>query len=262
MVFKVHDTLLKFLTSDFSIINGLNCADCSSFCNEDGIPKQLPRGSSWLCSKYFPRKSSISWGDLYEFLSQNQVEDDTDAIKLALIFIVDYILLSKKDNKLVDKFLWHMVDSLDMFGSFPWGRKSFFITLDYLKKALKEKQTDNQQDIIFYELFGFLTAFQVWIYECFLSLSNNVITYRAPKSPRICNWSKAFKSNFFSLNEKSFDCQEKQRKQIGKTLKENKKAILTEDSKANKSNFKSEEELKSDSEPFCDCFWFYLFIRF
>ncbi|KAL5554668.1 hypothetical protein UlMin_042069 [Ulmus minor] len=208
MMFKVHETLLKFSISDFALITGLNCAEYPSFCNEDGIPKQLPFGSSWLCSKYFLRKSSIYRGDLYDFLDQNQVNDDTDAIKLVLIFIVDYILLSKKDNKLVDKYLWHMVDSLDMFGSFPWGRKSFFLTLEYLKKALKGKQTDSQQDVIYYELFGFPTAFQIWIYECFISLPKTVISYNGPKIPRICSWSKAFKSKFFSLNEKFFDCEE------------------------------------------------------
>ncbi|KAL5547633.1 hypothetical protein UlMin_002864 [Ulmus minor] len=208
MMFKVHETLLKFSISDFALITGLNCAEYLSFCNEDGIPKQLPFGSSWLCSKYFPGKSSIYRGDLYDFLDQNQVKDDTDAIKLVLIFIVDYILLSKKDNKLVDKYLWHMVDSLDMFGSFPWGRKSFLLTLEYLKKALKGKQTDSQQDVIHYELFGFPTAFQIWIYECFISLPKTVISYNGPKIPRICSWSKAFKSKFFSLNEKFFDCEE------------------------------------------------------
>ncbi|KAL5577967.1 hypothetical protein UlMin_019666 [Ulmus minor] len=186
MMFKVHETLLKFSISDFAIITGLNCAEYPSFCNKDGIPKKLPFGSSWLCSKYFLGKSSIYRGDLYDFLDQNQVKDDTDTIKLVLIFIVDYILLSKKDNKLVDKYLWHMVDSLDMFGSFPWGRKSFFLTLDYLKKALKGKQTDSQQDVIYYELFGFPTAFQIWIYECFISLPKNVISYRGPKISRIC----------------------------------------------------------------------------
>ncbi|KAL5565458.1 hypothetical protein UlMin_028622 [Ulmus minor] len=39
MMFKVHETLLKFSISDFSIITGLNCANYPSFCNEDGIPK-------------------------------------------------------------------------------------------------------------------------------------------------------------------------------------------------------------------------------
>ena len=106
-------------------------------------------------------------------------------MKLALIFIIDYILLSKKNNKLVDKYMWHMVDNLDMFGSFPWCRKSFFLTLQYLKKALKVKQTDIEQDTIFYELFGFPTTFQVWIYECFFSLLKNIITFCGPESPRI-----------------------------------------------------------------------------
>lgn len=208
MMFKLHETLLKFSLSDFALITGLNCSEYPSYCDEDGIPQQLQMGSSWLCNKYFPGKSSVYRGNLYDFLDQNHVEDDNDAIKLALIFIVDYILLSKKDNKLVDKYLWHMVDNLELFGSFPWGRKSFSLTLEYLKKALKGKQTDSQQDIIFYELFGFPTAFQVWIYECFISLPRNIITYLGPSSPRIFSWSHAFKSKFFSLNEKFFECEE------------------------------------------------------
>ncbi|KAL5574727.1 hypothetical protein UlMin_016426 [Ulmus minor] len=247
MMFKVHETLLKFSISDFAIIIGLNCAEYPSFCNEDGIPKQLPFGSSWLCSKYFPGKSSIYRGDLYDFLDQNQVKDDTDAIKLVLIFIVDYILLSKKDNKLVDKYLWHMVDSLDMFGSFPWGRKSFFLTLEYLKKALKGKQSDSQQDVIYYKLFGFPTAFQIWIYECFISLPKTVISYHGPKIPRICSWSKAFKSNFFSLNEKALPVRnlvptERECKDLLSCIPE-----FTGVSSVHKKRPFSEEELKSDS---------------
>ena len=173
-----------------------------------GFPNNCPSVLVGFAANIFSGKSSIYRGDLYDFLDQNQVKDDTDAIKLVLIFIVDYILLSKKDNKLVDKYLWHMVDSLDMFGSFPWGRKSFFLTLEYLKKALKGKQTDSQQDVIHYELFGFPTAFQIWIYECFISLPKTVISYHGPKILRICSCSNAFKPKFFSLHEKFFDCEE------------------------------------------------------
>ena len=162
-----------------------------------GFPNNCPSVLVGFVANIF-QESPPFIGVIYMiFLDQNQVKDDTDAIKLVLIFIVDYILLSKKDNKLVDKYLWHMVDSLDMFGSFPWGRKSFFLTLEYLKKALKGKQTNSQQDVIYYELFGFPTTFQIWIYECFVSLPKTVISYHGPKIPRICSWSKAFKSKFF-----------------------------------------------------------------
>ena len=149
MMFKVHNTLLKFSISDFTVITGLNYVEFPSFCNEDEIPKQLSTSSSWFCNKYFLGKSLVYHGDLYHFLAQNQVKDDNDDVKLTLIFIVDYIMMSKKDNKLVDKYLWYMVGDLYMFGSFPWGRESFFLTHEYLKKALKGKHTDSEQDTNF-----------------------------------------------------------------------------------------------------------------
>ncbi|XP_047265832.1 uncharacterized protein LOC124897206 [Capsicum annuum] len=63
-----------------------------------------------------------------------------------------------------------MVDSLSFFEKYPWGKETFQLTMDYLKKKSnlkKQKEVFDEKQKASYALFGFLWAFMIWIYEAF-----------------------------------------------------------------------------------------------
>ncbi|KAM3238332.1 hypothetical protein P3L10_013363 [Capsicum annuum] len=50
------------------------------------------------------------------------------------------MLLVKNSMKVVDTKLIQMVDSLSFFENYPWGKETFQLTIDYLKKKSKLKK--------------------------------------------------------------------------------------------------------------------------
>jgi len=57
-----------------------------------------------------------------------------------------------------------MVDDLDFFNSYPWGKESFNLTLTYLKNKInlkKQSEVFNERGNALYALYGFPWAFLV-----------------------------------------------------------------------------------------------------
>ncbi|KAM3222782.1 hypothetical protein P3L10_022052 [Capsicum annuum] len=80
------------------------------------------------------------------------------------------MLLAKDSTKVVDTKLIRMVDSLSFFEKYPWGKKTFQLTMDYLKKKSdlkKQNEVFDEKQKASYALFGFPWAFMIWIYEAF-----------------------------------------------------------------------------------------------
>ncbi|KAM3199455.1 hypothetical protein P3L10_031815 [Capsicum annuum] len=73
-------------------------------------------------------------------------------------------------TKVVDIKLIRIVDSLNFFEKYPWGKEIFQLTMDYLKKKSdlkKQKKVFDEKQKTSYALFGFPWAFMIWIYEAF-----------------------------------------------------------------------------------------------
>ncbi|XP_060189462.1 uncharacterized protein LOC132618424 [Lycium barbarum] len=69
-----------------------------------------------------------------------------------------------------------MADDLEFFSSYPWGKESFKLTLDYLKNKIdipKHHQVHAEKRVASYALYGFPWAFMVWAYEAFPALGRN-----------------------------------------------------------------------------------------
>ncbi|XP_060202978.1 uncharacterized protein LOC132631419 [Lycium barbarum] len=113
-----------------------------------------------------------------------------EKLKCCLVWFVHTILLAKDMSKGVDHDLIKMADDLELFKSYPWGKESFELTLDYLKNKIdipKHHQVHVEKRPTSYSLYGFPW---VWAYEDFPALGRN-----AGKSeevsfsiPRILRW--------------------------------------------------------------------------
>ncbi|XP_047253827.1 uncharacterized protein LOC124887958 [Capsicum annuum] len=103
------------------------------------------------------------------------------------------MFLSKDSTKVIDTKLIRMVDSLSFFEKYPWGKETFQLTMDYLKKKSdlkKQKEVFDEKQKASYALFGFPWAFMIWIYEAFPHLgefAGKLMDEPLP-IPRILGW--------------------------------------------------------------------------
>ncbi|XP_016576356.1 uncharacterized protein LOC107873954 [Capsicum annuum] len=86
-----------------------------------------------------------------------------------------------------------MVDNLDFFEKYLWGKESFSLTLDYLKKQIdfsRQKKIFETKGVSSYALYGFSWAFMIWIYEAFSALGrgNSKSTEDPLPIPRLLRW--------------------------------------------------------------------------
>ena len=65
---------------------------------------------------------------------------NNEKIKMALVFFVSLVLFNgDKPSTGIDQFIIGMVEDLDKFDKFPWGKLSYETLLKHLQKPLKEK---------------------------------------------------------------------------------------------------------------------------
>ncbi|KAF3632022.1 hypothetical protein FXO38_26333 [Capsicum annuum] len=119
--------------------------------------------------------------------------DKEDTFKCCLVWFVYCILLARYLSKIVDIDTIKMVDSLGFFEKYPWGKESFSLTLDYLKKRIdfsRQKKTFETKGVSSYVLYGFSWAFMIWIYEAFpaLGMGNGKSTEDPLPIPRLLRW--------------------------------------------------------------------------
>ncbi|KAG5605690.1 hypothetical protein H5410_027182 [Solanum commersonii] len=96
-------------------------------------------------------------------------------LKCSLVWLVHSMLLAHDRSKIVDSNHIKMVDDLDFFKSYPWGKECFDLTVKYLKNKInlkKQSEVYKERGNASYALYGFPWAFLIWIYEVFPHLGN------------------------------------------------------------------------------------------
>ncbi|KAK2653336.1 hypothetical protein Ddye_013192 [Dipteronia dyeriana] len=102
----------------------------------------------------------------------NNVSDD-DMVKLALVLFLEMTLVGKDDRNAIMYWALQLVDDLDAFNSFPWGTFLYGRTFDSLSTCVvgrddkyKERlESPAKRKAEKYNVYGFVTAFQVWAIE-------------------------------------------------------------------------------------------------
>ncbi|OIT22537.1 hypothetical protein A4A49_34825 [Nicotiana attenuata] len=99
MTFKVFDREIKFTHDAFHIITGLKSYTLLDI-------KGLHEKENRLLRVYFPGKDRIELGDFFSFISSHPhgtassfVGSDDDALKLATIYFVEFVLMGKRKNR-------------------------------------------------------------------------------------------------------------------------------------------------------------------
>ncbi|KAI3974668.1 hypothetical protein MKX01_021512 [Papaver californicum] len=205
--FLIGGHLIQFCAQDFSLITGLSLETRPS------IEKDPLFLSHRLRHKYFFGSKSISMYTLEETFINCEHEDDT--VKLALVYLLEFLLLGKDKKTYIDLRFLQIVDDLDEFNMYPWGLVSYERTFSSLAIALrrraekfKEKQRTNPNHWHeTYSLRGFPFAFQVWAYENIPKLGE-AFAKRIDhvNCPPILRWMCETAPSYASIQTEVFNC--------------------------------------------------------
>ena len=132
MWFEIAGHHVRFSAHEFGLVSGLRLGNLpaeSSF--------QLPTVHR-LRDLYFLGSQKIRLKDYREkFTSTNfYTVPDQDAVKLALILILELYLHGRDKRRFVNPFHMQLVDDLDRFNAYPWGTFTWCVTYRYFQEAL------------------------------------------------------------------------------------------------------------------------------
>ena len=135
------------------------------------MKKVLAKGDNF-CFKV-TKNENITAVNLLHLIRENNMNKD-QKFKCCLLWFLHTMLLAKDLTKVVDRKLIRMIDSLSFFEKYPWGKETFQLTMDYLKKKSdlkKQKEVFDEKQKASYALFGFPWAFMVSTINPLVSLS-------------------------------------------------------------------------------------------
>ncbi|TYJ99960.1 Ulp1-like peptidase [Cucumis melo var. makuwa] len=113
-------------------------------------------------------------GICFSVLRKNNFEftNDDDAVKVALAVFIETVMVGKDKKTQFDMDILGRVDDEEAFKSFNWS--TFFYTrlLNSLKRSLQGKKEAyelkkirSSKAVSYYNIKGYVLAFQVWAYE-------------------------------------------------------------------------------------------------
>ncbi|KAF3679652.1 hypothetical protein FXO37_03744 [Capsicum annuum] len=164
MWFNINGRPACFVLKEFALITGLNWG---SYPRDSRYVKAMEEGEAFF--KKIVKKRSINVKRLLKLIRGGRL-DKEDKFKCCLVWFVHCILLARDLSKIVDIDTIKMVDNLSFFEKYPWGKESFSLTLDYLKKRInfsRQKKTFETKGVSSYALYRFSWAFMIWICEAF-----------------------------------------------------------------------------------------------
>ncbi|KAM6595906.1 hypothetical protein CsatA_006430 [Cannabis sativa] len=137
----IRGVRLRFSIEEFALITGLDCeGDCSVL--------DFKQDVNSLSEKYWPTSSSITKESVREcFTTTRWGDSDEDAVKLAVLYFVEWFLLSGTKHKNVPRSILDVVDS-GRYNEFAWGRSSFELTISSLKGKYCQKENSRIPRII------------------------------------------------------------------------------------------------------------------
>ncbi|KAK3219471.1 hypothetical protein Dsin_013441 [Dipteronia sinensis] len=216
--YHVGNGVIRFSPMEFCLVSGLTFGEYS-----ESSLELFKRKDSRLRRSYFQDskvhvKMIVDW---FRNLGPNNKNRDDDIVKLALILILEMALVGKDDRTSILYWALELVDDLDAFNKFLWGSFLYDRTFNSLSTCLlgrddkfKNKFIDKLKEKVDapvkrkverYNVYGFLTAFQVWAIEAkpkWVTLGYAVRVNNV--APRILNWQCTETPTFVEIHKTIF----------------------------------------------------------
>ncbi|GMN31156.1 hypothetical protein TIFTF001_041559, partial [Ficus carica] len=126
-------------------------------------------------------------------MSNTKFDNDNDAVKLSLLYIIFCIHLSNASAVKIDPKFFAMADNLDAFNDFPWGVLSWEATRAAIFNTMENRMSLNRRplkknDKVHYSILEFSHALLVWAYETLPSIASKFTTKYDQAIPRMMSW--------------------------------------------------------------------------
>ncbi|XP_062085609.1 uncharacterized protein LOC133791706 [Humulus lupulus] len=180
--FLINGKPVRFSIQEFAIVSGL-------YTGGELTPEELNVVSSNnnLKNKYF-KDRSIKIEDVANVLDNIPKEERMkDRVKLCFIYLLSAFLLNSSAGTTIDLSWLRLVDNLEIFDQYPWGRLVYEKIIDQITRVKFRK--DHNKDIIRWNFICCPWIFQIWICEAMPKLGE-MIGQRIPGNhiPRWIGW--------------------------------------------------------------------------
>lgn len=194
--FCISGRFVRFSMVEFCLVTGLRCTGNTDI-------STLENSHSMLKEKYFSQLNIVTHEDVRDAfilacqLTEQDVVEllvDEDVAKLGALYFITSYMFPRDYKKVVDHYLFVVVEDFSVIDSFPWGKILFETTPNDMREGLSKRTSH-------YRPRGLLLPFQVWIYETIPCLAGNIVTRMPVSQPRILNRKADEKPSMAKLEE-------------------------------------------------------------
>ncbi|KAK2654908.1 hypothetical protein Ddye_007960 [Dipteronia dyeriana] len=134
MHFMLGNQDVRFSKVEFCLITGLRFKDAQDTSQytivDNGIQQKI----------YFGGRNEISSWELNYVLSQDQLHQAYDSVKLCLPYMLNWILMGLDERVKIQVSQFQLMEDLDAFNTFPWGAHVYTHSIFSFKHALNERR--------------------------------------------------------------------------------------------------------------------------
>ncbi|KAK2640916.1 hypothetical protein Ddye_022679 [Dipteronia dyeriana] len=203
MWFAVGGKTFRFFIEEFCLITGLECGHDPPL-----EVKEKKDGCGSFRSSMLNGEVRFNNKTLEANFKSAYSDSDEDMVKLALLYFLETVLFGKDQKVFIGAHHVELLEDLDTFNKYPWGRKCYETTLNSLQRDLRKmakdyhitskktvsgkkrkRQANKENDgIRQYALHGFPYAFQIWACEAIPTIGVQIANKSGALLPRIVNW--------------------------------------------------------------------------
>ncbi|GMN70094.1 hypothetical protein TIFTF001_039139 [Ficus carica] len=192
--FEVGEDLGRFSINEFCLITGMKYVGFT----------HLPVVESRLIRRYFSTLRGVSRENLEMLMSNANFNNDDDAVKLSLLYMIFCIPLSNANFVKIDPKFFALADNLDDFNDFPWGMLSWEGTRTAICNTVENRMSSKgiqlkKTDKVHYSIAGFPHALLIWAYETLPSIASKFTTKYDQATPRMLSWTTADNVKFHDV---------------------------------------------------------------
>ncbi|GAY63400.1 hypothetical protein CUMW_225250 [Citrus unshiu] len=189
--FQIGEHLIRLSIVEWCLVTGLSFGVDTKQKNDEMEQR--------LRNTYFGgvhRKISVNEFDAVFKKLKFEEMDNMEALKIALFYFTDRVLNARKNHCQINFDWLDQVDDIEYFRKRPWGLLSWEIIYESLDNALFQKDEklkrtrlkNPDHNIEKYNLYGFTSGVQAWIYEAIGGLPSTWVVKTKKKIPRILQW--------------------------------------------------------------------------
>ena len=197
MYFEIYGKLFSYSLCHFAMIIGLKCEGDAS------KKYAVTTERSEFVKAYFKQSARFKRETLESWFPDARMNNDEDAVKLALVYLVTSLPLNNNPIGSLPEFFINLVDNLESFNNFPSGQLVWEDIIGRIKKQTQNEVVKFECSVTnsHYNLFSFHLPLQVWLYEIFPIVTKNFANKVDEEAiPRMLGWVPSEQPTFARVN--------------------------------------------------------------